>query len=206
MAFELPDLPYPHDALEPHISSDTLRHHHGKHHAAYVNKLNQLIDGTDLEGQSLEGIILATADDPQRRGIFNNAAQAWNHTFLWSSMSSAGGGVPGGDLGHKIAEDFGSYEDFRTAFISAAASHFGSGWVWLVLDNGKLRITTTANADLPLQKGEHAIFTCDLWEHAYYVDYRNKRPEYLETFLDKVVNWAFAEQRLADGLEKANAA
>jgi Fe-Mn family superoxide dismutase len=186
MAFTLPDLPYAKDALEPHISAETLDYHHGKHHNAYVTNLNGLIDGTDLAAKSLEEIV-AVAEG----GVFNNAAQVWNHSFYWKCMRPGGGGAPSGDLAAAIDRDFGSFEAFKEQFSKAGATLFGSGWVWLVLEGGALKITQTSNADLPLKHGQTALLTMDVWEHAYYVDYRNARPKYIETFLGELVDWAF---------------
>lgn len=197
MAHTLPALPYGLDALEPHISRQTLEFHHGKHHAAYVTNLNKLLEGTDLEAKSLEEVILAVAGDASKAGIFNNAAQVWNHTFYWQSIKPGGGGVPTGELAEKIAADFGSFEEFATQFKAAGATQFGSGWAWLVLDGGNLKITKTANADLPLAHGQKALLTMDVWEHAYYLDYQNRRPDYMTTFLDKLVNWDFVAANLA---------
>lgn len=195
MTFQLPPLPYKDDALEPHISANTLGFHYGKHHQAYVNNLNNLIQGTELEGKTLEEVIRASAHKTDKVGIFNNAAQVWNHTFYWHSMKPNGGGEPQGSLGEKIVEDFGSFEDFATQFKQAGATQFGSGWAWLVLDaDGKLQVTKTPNADLPLVHGHKALLTCDVWEHAYYLDYQNRRPDYLDTFLKHLVNWDFAQE------------
>lgn len=196
MAIELPPLPYAQDALEPHISARTLGFHHDKHHAAYVTNVNKMIEGTELESKSLEEIILASAKDVAKLGIFNNAAQVWNHTFYWQSMTPNGGGQPNGKLKDKIQEDFGSFDAFITAFKQAATTQFGSGWAWLVLDDGQLKVTKTGNADLPINHGQKALLTCDVWEHAYYLDYQNRRPDYVETFLQHLVNWDFAEQNL----------
>lgn len=195
MAFTLPSLPYAHDALEPYLSARTLDFHHGKHHQAYVTNLNNLlIDATDFVTSPLEEIIMQTAQDLSRSGIFNNAAQIWNHTFLWNSMMPNGGGEPQGALALKINEDFGSFSEFKNAFKQAGITQFGSGWAWLVCENGKLKITKTGNADLPMVHGQTALLTCDVWEHAYYLDYQNRRPDYLETFLNHLVNWRFAEE------------
>jgi len=190
MPIELPELPYPRNALEPHLSSETLDYHHGKHHAAYVNNLNKLLAGNESPGSLVE--IIMTSEG----GIFNNAAQVYNHTFYWGSMKPGGGGEPRGDLLDAIVRDFGSVEKLRTAFAQAAVGHFGSGWAWLVLHDGKVKITTTANADTPLRHGQQALLTIDVWEHAYYIDYRNMRPRYVETFFDKLVNWDFALSNL----------
>lgn len=195
MAFELPPLPYDLNALEPHISANTLSFHYGKHHQAYVTNLNGLIEGTDLATKSLEDIIRTTVDDKDKVGVFNNAAQVWNHTFYWHSMSPQGGGKPKGALAERINKDFGSYEEFTKLFKQAGVSQFGSGWAWLVLNkDGKLEIMKTANADLPMVHGKKALITCDVWEHAYYLDYQNRRPDYVEIFLNHLINWNFAEK------------
>jgi Fe-Mn family superoxide dismutase len=195
--FELPALPYAKNALEPHISENTLNFHHGKHHQAYVTKLNELVAGTDLENKSLEEIIKATAGDASKAGIFNNAAQVWNHTFYWNSMSPNGGGKPNGVVLEKIEESFGSYENFASEFKNAGATQFGSGWAWLVLENGKLKITKTPNAETPLTTNAKPLLTMDVWEHAYYLDFQNARPSYMDTFLNELVNWEFVEKNLA---------
>ncbi len=197
MAHQLPALPYDLDALEPHISRSTLEFHHGKHHAAYVTNLNNLVAGTDLEGKSLEETITAVAGDAAKAGIFNNAAQVWNHSFYWQGIKPAGGGAPSGELAAKIDADFGSFDAFKEQFKAAGATQFGSGWAWLVLDGGSLKVTKTANADLPLAHGQKALLTMDVWEHAYYLDYQNRRPDYMTTFLDKLVNWDFVAANLA---------
>lgn len=193
----LPDLPYAKDALEPHISAETLEFHHDKHHNAYVVKLNELLPNSGLEGKDLAEIILATAKDDSKAGIFNQAAQVWNHTFYWNCLTPNGGGEPTGDLKAKIEEAFGSYAKFREEFKNAALTQFGSGWAWLVADEvgGKLSIMKTANADTPMAHGKVAVLTCDVWEHAYYIDYRNRRPDYVDTFLDKLVNWEYANAK-----------
>lgn len=203
----LPDLPYAKDALLPYISAETLEFHHDKHHNAYVVKLNELIAGTDLAGQDLEAIIKATANDASKAGIFNQAAQIWNHTFYWNCMTPNGGGVPTGAVADKITAAFGSYEKFTEEFTNAALTQFGSGWAWLVADeiNGNLSIMKTANADLPMAHGKVALLTCDVWEHAYYIDFRNLRPKYVKTFLDSLVNWEYVNAKLAGqpaGVEK----
>jgi len=197
MTFTLPQLPYALNALEPHISQKTLEFHHGKHHQAYVTNLNKLLEGSDLAGKSLEEVILASAGDAAKAGIFNNAAQVWNHSFYWHSMKPGGGGAPTGKIAEKIAADFGSFEKFAEEFKNAGATQFGSGWAWLVLDGGKLKVTKTPNADLPMAHGQKAILTMDVWEHAYYIDYQNRRPDYIGTFLEKLVNWDFANANLA---------
>lgn len=194
--FELPNLPYSKDALEPHISQNTINYHYGKHHQAYVTKLNELVAGTDLESKSLEEIIKITDNDSSKAGIFNNAAQVWNHTFYWNSMSPNGGGKPQGKVLAKIEEDFGSYENFATEFKNAGATQFGSGWAWLVLEDNKLKITKTPNAKTPLTSNAKPLLTMDVWEHAYYLDYQNARPSYMDTFLEKLVNWDFVAKNL----------
>jgi Fe-Mn family superoxide dismutase len=191
MPFTLPELPYNKDALAPHISAETLEYHHGKHHNAYVTNLNKLLEGKPEANQSLEQVILGSDG-----GVFNNAAQVWNHTFYWHCMKPNGGGKPTGDLADAINRDFGSYENFREQFSNAAATQFGSGWAWLVLDKDKLAITKTGNADLPMKHGQKALLTIDVWEHAYYIDFRNARPKYISTFLDSLVNWDFVTQNL----------
>jgi len=200
MSITLPDLPYAQDALEPHISANTLSFHHGKHHNAYVTKLNELIAGSDLEGKSLEEIISASAGDAGKAGIFNNAAQVWNHTFYWNSMSPNGGGNPDGDLLAKINEDLGGLDKFKEDFTNAGMTQFGSGWAWLVIDNksNKLEIVKTPNAETPLTNNKTPLLTMDVWEHAYYLDFQNARPKYIETFLSSLVNWEFAASNLAE--------
>jgi len=192
MAFSLPPLPYDKNALAPHISAETLEFHHGKHHQAYVTNLNKLLEGKADANKSLEEVILSSDG-----GVFNNAAQVWNHTFYWSSMKPNGGGAPSGDLADAIKRDFGSVEEFAKEFSEAGATQFGSGWAWLVLNKDKkLEVTKTPNADLPLKHGHKALLTMDVWEHAYYIDYRNARPKYIETFLKSLVNWDFALENL----------
>ncbi len=192
MAFELPALPYAKDALAPHITAETLDFHHGKHHQVYVTNLNKLLEGKPEASKSLEEIV-ASSDGP----IFNNAAQIWNHTFYWHSMKPNGGGQPTGDLADAIKRDFGSFEKFSEDFANAAATQFGSGWAWLVLNHDKkLAITKTPNADLPSKHGQKALLTIDVWEHAYYIDFRNARPKYIETFLKHLANWDFAAENL----------
>jgi Fe-Mn family superoxide dismutase len=205
MAIDLPDLPYPHDALEPHISASTLKFHHDKHHAAYVDKTNALIEGTALADRSLEAIVAAAALDPAQKALFNNAAQAWNHGFYWRCMKPAGGGAPTGAVADRIAEDFGGYDHFAKSFTNAATGQFGSGWAWLVLDGAALGVMATANADLPLVHGKVPLLVVDVWEHAYYLDYQNRRPDYVATFLAKLVNWDFANERLAAASAPARA-
>jgi superoxide dismutase, Fe-Mn family len=192
MGFVLPDLPYAKDALAPYLSVETLEFHHDKHHNAYVNNLNGLIQGTDLEPKTLEQIILASDG-----GVFNNAAQIWNHTFYWNCMKRGGGGAPDGALAASLDKDFGSFEAFKAELTQAAVSQFGSGWAWLVLDAGTLKVTKTSNADLPLKHGQTALLTVDVWEHAYYIDYRNLRPKYVEAFLGNLIDWDFVAANLA---------
>jgi Fe-Mn family superoxide dismutase len=195
MAFSLPPLPYDKSALAPHISAETLDFHHGKHHQAYVTNLNKLLEGKPEANKNLEEIILSSEG-----GVFNNAAQVWNHTFYWHSLKPNGGGQPAGDLADAIKRDFGSVDEFSKKFTEAATTQFGSGWAWLVLGKDKrLAVTKTGNADLPLKHGEKALLTIDVWEHAYYIDYRNARPKYIETYLKSLVNWDFA----LDNLKKA---
>jgi len=196
MAIELPSLPYEASALEPFISANTLGFHHGKHHQTYVTNTNNLIKGTDLEDASLEKIVLSSANNAEKVGLFNNAAQVWNHTFYWKSMKKGGGGAPTGAIAKKIEEDFGSYDAFAEAFKNAGLTQFGSGWAWLVLKDGKLQIIKTANGDTPMAHGLIAILTVDVWEHAYYLDYQNKRADYLDVFLKNLVNWDFANANL----------
>jgi len=196
MSFELPQLPYERNALAPFISEETLNFHYGKHHQAYVTNLNKLVEGTDLANKSLEEVIKISAQDSSKAGIFNNAAQVWNHTFYWHSMKPNGGGKPTGEVLAKIESNFGSYDNFVTEFKTAGATQFGSGWAWLVLEEGKLKITKTANAHTPLTTSAKPLMTMDVWEHAYYLDYQNARPNYIETFLTKLVNWDFVAQNL----------
>ncbi|MBX7221111.1 MAG: superoxide dismutase [Blastocatellia bacterium] len=199
MAFELPALPYAKDALAPHISANTFDFHHGKHHKAYVDNMNKMIDGTPHADKSLDEIIVAAWTD-KNAGLFNNSAQVWNHTFFWNSMTPGGGGAPTGDLADRINSAFGSLDGFKDAFKQAGITQFGSGWAWLVLDNGDLKVTKTPNAELPLTGGQIALLTCDVWEHAYYLDYQNRRPDFLQTYLDHLVNWEFAAANLAKAL------
>jgi Fe-Mn family superoxide dismutase len=190
MPITLPTLPYAKEALAPHLSAETIDFHYGKHHQAYVTNLNRLIDGKPEASKSLEEIIKATAEG----SVFNNAAQIWNHTFYWNSMKPGGGGTPSGRLLDAVKRDFGSVEKMKEQFAVAAKTHFGSGWAWLVSDGGKLRISRTSNADMPLKHGQAALLTCDVWEHAYYIDYRNARPDYVTAYLDHLVNWEFASK------------
>ena len=201
MSITLPDLPFAEDALEPYISANTLSFHYGKHHNAYVTNLNKLIDGSDLADLSLEEIIVEVSGNSDKIGIFNNAAQVWNHTFYWNSMKPSGGGEPTGELAEKINQDFGSFAEFKEQFATAAATQFGSGWAWLVYEKGKLSIVKTGNAQTPLTSSQTPLLTIDVWEHAYYLDFQNKRPDYIATFLDNLANWQFA----AENFENAKA-
>ncbi|RZI46188.1 superoxide dismutase [Candidatus Finniella inopinata] len=196
MTHILPPLPYAIDALEPYISANTLSFHHGKHHQTYVTNLNNLIPNTSFAQQSLEEIIVHASSQPDYAGIFNNAAQVWNHTFYWNCMKSKGGGQPNGDIAQLIDRDLGGYDKFRTDFKQAATTQFGSGWAWLVLEDNHLKIIKTGNADLPMIHGQKAVLTCDVWEHAYYLDYQNRRADYVDIFLDHLVNWDFANAQL----------
>lgn len=198
MTFTLPPLPFDKSALEPHISAKTFEFHHGKHHQAYVTKLNELIAGTEFEKASLEEIIKASAKDEAKKPLFNNAAQHWNHSFFWECLKPNGGGKPTGELAKKIDSDLGGYDKFAADFKAAAIAQFGSGWAWLVADkSGKLKISKTSNAELPLTSGDTALLTVDVWEHAYYLDYQNRRPDFVQTCLDKLINWDFAAKNLA---------
>ena len=196
MPFELPTLPYGKNALAPHISENTINYHYGKHHQAYITNLNNLIAGTDFANKSLEEIIKISANDKTKAGIFNNSAQVWNHTFYWHSMKPNGGGKPTGEVLKKIETDFGSYENFVTEFKNAGATQFGSGWAWLVLDADKLKVVKTGNAETPLTTSAKPLMTMDVWEHAYYLDFQNARPSYIDTFLNHLVNWDFVAENL----------
>ena len=191
MAFELPALPYAEDALAPTISAETISFHYGKHHQTYVTNLNNLTKDSELAEKSLEELICSAEG-----GVFNNAAQVWNHTFYWNSMSPNGGGAPTGAVADAIDGAFGSYDDFKAKFAEAATTQFGSGWAWLVDNGSGLEIMKTSNADLPMKHGAKALLTIDVWEHAYYIDFRNARPNYISTFLDSLVNWDFVAQNL----------
>ena len=195
-AYVLAPLPYADNALEPVISAHTLSFHYGKHHKAYVDNLNKLVAGTPFAGQSLEQIITATAGQADKAGIFNNAAQIWNHMFYWHSLSPKGGGEPPAALKQKIEEVFGSIETFKQEFANAAITQFGSGWAWLAQEGSKLTIVKTSNADSPLTRGIRPLLTIDVWEHAYYLDFQNRRPDYVNTVIDKLINWEFAAANL----------
>lgn len=190
-------LPYPQDALEPVISSSTLGFHHGKHYAGYVDKANELLRGSPLAGKPLVEIVMATAADPAQKALFNNAAQAWNHAFYFRCLKPKAGGKPTGKLAKLIDESFGSFEAFAGKLLEAGKGQFGSGWVWVVLDGDKLQIVATANAETPLTAGKKPVLVLDVWEHAYYLDYQNRRPDYVQSFLDHLVNWDFVAANLA---------
>jgi superoxide dismutase, Fe-Mn family len=197
MAFGQPPLPYDFNALEPQMSARTFEFHYGKHHAAYVTNLNNLVKDTELADKPLVEVIQASFKDPAKTGIFNNAAQVWNHTFFWNSMKSGGGGKPSGDLAAKIDAAFGSFDKFKEDFKTAAATQFGSGWAWLVMEGDTLKVTKTPNAENPLVHNQKPLLTLDVWEHAYYLDYQNRRPDFIQTYLDELVNWDFAAQNMA---------
>ena len=196
MSFELPSLPYANDALAPYMSSETLDFHHGKHHQTYVTNLNNLLKDHELQSSSLEDIVVKTSKDASMAGIFNNAGQHWNHILFWQCMKPNGGGSIPSELEGRLNSDFGSVEQFKEAFIQAGTTQFGSGWAWLAIANGKLVVTKSTNASNPLVDGMKPILGCDVWEHSYYIDYRNKRPDYLKAFLDSLVNWEFVASQL----------
>jgi len=196
MSFELPSLPYANDALAPYMSAETLDFHHGKHHQTYVTNLNNLLKDHELQSSSLEDIVVKTSKDASMAGIFNNAGQHWNHILFWQCMKPNGGGSIPSELEGRLNSDFGSVEQFKEAFIQAGTTQFGSGWAWLAIDNGKLVVTKSPNASNPLVDGLKPILGCDVWEHSYYIDYRNKRPDYLKAFLDSLVNWEFVASQL----------
>ena len=195
--FALPPLPYAESALAPVISANTLRFHHGKHHMAYVTKVNELVAGTEFEGQTLEQIILAASGRADRADLFNNAAQAWNHAFYWRSMRPKGGAKPPAELAAMIDAAFGSLEACKQQLSSAAVKQFGSGWAWLVRDGTALKVVRTSNAELPLTKGQAPLLAVDVWEHAYYLDYQNRRADYVGAVTDQLLNWEFAAENLA---------
>lgn len=192
----LAPLPFAQNALEPYVTERTLSFHHGKHHQAYVDNLNKLINGTPLSGKPLESILLETAGVDDKTAIFNNAAQVWNHAFFWSSMKPGGGGKPEGRMLELVEKSFGSLDAFKTVFIDAATAQFGSGWVWLVQEGDALTIVKTSNADTPAAHNQTALLTCDVWEHAYYLDYQNRRKDFVEAFVDHLANWEFAASQL----------
>lgn len=197
MAYQQPALPYAENALEPHISAKTISFHYGKHHVAYITNYNNLVAGTPFDAMSLEEVIAATANDAQKVGVFNNGAQAWNHSFYWNCLSPNGGGEPTGELAAKIAADFGSFDKFKDELKAAAATQFGSGWAWLVLDGDTLKVTKTGNAQTPMTSGQKPILTIDVWEHAYYLDFQNRRPDYVASVIDNLLNWEFAAANFA---------
>ncbi len=192
MSFELPELPYAYDALNPYMSAETLEYHHDKHHQAYVTNGSKLLEGSGLEGKSLEDVVRESYG--KNAGLFNNAAQHFNHNHFWKWMKPNGGGSIPGDLEAQIKSDLGSVEEFREAFLNAGATQFGSGWAWLVMKDGKLAVTKTPNGENPLIHGETPLLGCDVWEHSYYIDYRNARPKYLEAFFDSLVNWEYVAE------------
>ena len=196
MSFELPSLPYANDALAPYMSAETLDFHHGKHHQTYVTNLNNLLKDHELQSSSLEDIVVKASKDASMAGIFNNAGQHWNHILFWQCMKPNGGGSIPSELEGRLNSDFGSVEQFKEAFTQAGTTQFGSGWAWLAIDNGKLVVTKSPNASNPLVDGMKPILGCDVWEHSYYIDYRNKRPDYLKAFLDSLVNWEFVASQL----------
>jgi Fe-Mn family superoxide dismutase len=197
--FTLPPLPYADNALAPVITAQTIGFHYGKHHKTYVDNLNKLVPGTDLDGRSLEDIVRATAGVADRAGVFNNAAQVWNHTFYWKSLRPNGGGTPTGPIADRINAAFGGFDTFKKEFANAAVTQFGSGWAWLVADAGALKIVKTGNAEVPFTKGQKPLLTIDVWEHAYYLDYQNRRADYVAAVIDKLINWEFASENLARG-------
>ena len=196
---ELPPLPYAQDALAPVISAETLSFHYGKHHKAYVDNLNKLVAGSELSELPLEAVIKAVAGKPEKAGVFNNAAQIWNHTFFWNSLKPGGGGAPTGAVAKGIDAAFGSLDNFKKEFANAAMTQFGSGWAWLVADQGQLKVVKTPNAETPLTTGQTALLTIDVWEHAYYLDYQNRRADFVAAVIDKLLNWDFANANLARG-------
>jgi Fe-Mn family superoxide dismutase len=195
--FTLPPLPFAEGALAPVISANTLSFHYGKHHKAYVDNLNNLVKGTEWENATLEAIIAATAGKPDKAGIFNNAAQIWNHTFYWHCLKPNGGGKPTGKIAEMIDSDLGGYDKFKTDFAQTCITQFGSGWGWLVAEGGKLKLVKTPNAETPMTKGQTPLLTIDVWEHAYYLDYQNKRPDHVNAVIDKLLNWDFAAENLS---------
>jgi superoxide dismutase, Fe-Mn family len=196
MMFQLPSLPYAQDALEPYVSARTMSFHYGKHHQAYVDNLNKLIAGTPWAGEPLEKVIVESAGAADKAAVFNNAAQVWNHTFFWQSVKAGGGGKPTGRLLERIERSFGPFEEFKNAFVAAAVAQFGSGWVWLIQEGDVLKIVKTSNADTPAARRQTALLTCDVWEHAYYLDYQNRRKDFAQAFLDHLANWEFAASQL----------
>jgi superoxide dismutase, Fe-Mn family len=201
MTFNLPPLPYAEDALEPYLSAKTLQFHHGKHHKTYVETLNKLVEQHSLQGQTLEQLIASTYHDASKIAVFNNASQVWNHNFLWPCMKKHGGGEPPGELARAIKHDFGSFDKFTAEFEAAADGQFGSGWAWLVFDAGKLKVLKTPNAVDPVAGGQAALLTCDVWEHAYYLDYQNRRPDFVKAFVESLIDWEFVAENFAKARE-----
>jgi Fe-Mn family superoxide dismutase len=195
--FTLPPLPYADNALAPVISAQTIGFHYGKHHKTYVDNLNKLLPGSGFEGMSLEEIVSATAGKADKTGFFNNAAQVWNHTFYWSCLKPKGGGAPKGDLAAKLDAAFGGFDNFKKEFLNAALTQFGSGWAWLVAEGGALKVVKTGNAEVPFTKGQKPLLTIDVWEHAYYLDYQNRRADYVNALIGELLNWDFAAENLA---------
>jgi Fe-Mn family superoxide dismutase len=204
MTFELPELPYAYDALEPHMSKETLEFHHDKHHKTYVETANKLIEGTGLEGKSLEDVIRASHKDEKLKKLFNNAAQHWNHSDFWLSLTPNSVKIPS-EIEKHIDSDLGGIEQFKKDFVAQGVAQFGSGWVWLVLDDGKFKIVTTSNAEDPISLGAPPLLTCDVWEHAYYIDYRNGREKFLNAFVDHLLNWEHVAEQYASASQKAAA-
>ncbi len=196
MPFQLPELPYPVDALEPHMSARTLEFHHGQHHRSYVEKLNAAIEKSPLEGKSLEEVIQATAEDKGQADIFNNAAQVWNHSFFWPCMTPNAGSTPSSELAERLTDAFGSFAYFKMRFCEAAGGQFGSGWIWLFLNGDDLQIASMPDAETPIMHGFKPLLTCDLWEHAFYLDYQNRKDDFVSTYLDVLVDWDFVASRL----------
>ena len=196
-AFALPALPYAQEALEPYVSARTMSFHYAKHHRAYVDNLNKLVAGAPwAAGMPLERVVLESAGKTDKTAVFNNAAQAWNHAFFWKSMKPGGGSLPAGRLMELIGKSFGGFDEFKNGFLTAAVAQFGSGWVWLVQEDGALKIVKTSNADTPMAHGQTALATCDVWEHAYYLDYQNRRADFVQAFLDHLANWEFAASQM----------
>ena len=198
MQFELPPLPYDHAALEPHLSAQTLRFHHGKHHKAYVDTLNTLIPGTEFANKPLEAIIKDSARRPEHQKVFNNAAQVWNHTLQWNCMAPGGGGAPPKEIASQLDSAFGGLDGFKKKFKETAVGRFGSGYAWLVRDKGRLDVVSTPNAEPPFIDGKDVLLACDVWEHSYYLDFQNRRPDYVDTFLNHLVNWDYIAQRMRE--------
>jgi Fe-Mn family superoxide dismutase len=196
MPITFPDLPYQKEALEPFISARTLEFHHGKHHKTYVDNANKMIAGTPFENENAESIIKKTFRDQSKTGIFNNVAQAWNHTFFWQCMKKGGGKQPTGQIAERIKSDLGGYEKFAEELKNAGITQFGSGWAWLVLDSGNLKVVKTPNAENPLAEGKKPLLVVDVWEHAYYLDYQNRRPDFLQAYIDNLINWDFVNSQL----------